>query len=237
MIPKFSIVIPAYNEEEGIARTVAAALAQALPRETFEVIVVDNNSADKTSEAARTAGADKVVRELEKGTNFARERGRKEAQGEIIAFIDGDSEPPPDWLAHIERDLSEPGIVAISGPYDHGFTGFKKRADKIYHRFVLPNIPRILHFLFRRPAGVIIGGNFAGWNWAFEKIGGLPPLRFWSDDAATAMLLARHVGNVRFDPTLIIKSSPRRFEKEGLLTSVIRYARTYFKIYFAKEYR
>lgn len=234
---KFSIVIPAYNEEEGITRTVAAALAQAMPRETFEVIVVDNNSADKTSEAARAAGADKVVRELEKGTNFARERGRKEAQGEIIAFIDGDSEPPPGWLARIERDLAEPGVVAVSGPYDYGFTGLKRRADKLYQRFVLANIPRALHLVFRRPAGVIIGGNFAGWNWAFEKIGGLPPLRFWGDDAATAMLLSRHVGKVQFDPDLTIRSSPRRFDKEGLVRLTLRYAFIYFKMYFAKEYR
>lgn len=234
---KFSIVVPAYNEEAGIGRAVKSLLHLDYPREQYEIIVIDNNSVDKTSLAAKEAGADKVFLETNKGTNLARERGRKEARGEIIAFLDGDSEAYPDWLKKIEKDLSLPGVVAVSGPYDYGFKGSRKKLDDLYQAHILPRVPKILQFLFRRKAGVLIGGNFAGMATAFEKIGGLPPLRFWGDDVAIAMLISRHVGKVLFDPQLRIKSSARRFETEGFFSLFFRYVWTYLKIYFSRDYR
>ena len=45
----------------------------------------------------------------------------------------------------------------------------------------------------------------------------------------------RKAGRVLFDPDLIVGSSPRRFEREGMLKSVLRYMRAYLKVYFIKE--
>ena len=84
---KFSIVIPAFNEEETIEKAVKSLLHLNYNRKDFEIIVVDNASTDKTFEKAKSAGADKVVVELTVGTNMARERGRREASGDIIAFL------------------------------------------------------------------------------------------------------------------------------------------------------
>jgi len=116
---KFSIVIPAFNETEYIVCSVNALKRQDIERSDFEIIVIDNNSSDETFAAALEAGADKVVKEIKKGTNAARQRGYLESQGEIIAFLDADSEPPPDWLRKIETNLSEPGVAAVSGPFDY----------------------------------------------------------------------------------------------------------------------
>lgn len=234
---RFSIVIPAYNEEEMIAKTLLSLRRLGTPRKDYEVIVVDNNSKDKTGEIARANGADKVVFESEPGTNFAREAGRKAATGEIIAFLDADTTPPIDWLSKIEESLSRKNVVAVSGPYDYGFEGIMRFVDGVYSKHFLPIVPKILRVLFWRKAGVLIGGNFAAWNWALEKIGGLPPLRFYGDDVAIAMLLSRRVGGVYFNPELKVKSSPRRFEKEGLLKTNSKYISTYLKIYFSKEFR
>ncbi len=49
---KISVVIPAYNEAKGIAKTI-----EKIPKEVFEIIVVDNNSTDKTAEIAKKLGA------------------------------------------------------------------------------------------------------------------------------------------------------------------------------------
>lgn len=234
---KFSIVIPAYNEEEVIAKTLNSLRRLGTPRKDYEVIVVDNNSKDRTTEIAKEKGADKVIFEGEPGTNFAREAGRKQAKGEIIVFLDADTTPPMDWLSRIEEDLARPGVVAVSGPFDYGFHGIMRIVDKIYAKYFLTSVPKILRFLFWRKGGVIIGGNFAAWNWALEKIGGLPPLKFYGDDVAIAMLLSRRVGKVSFDPELTVKSSPRRFEREGLLATNFKYIRSYLQIYFSKEYR
>ena len=234
---KFSIVIPALNEEENIENAIKSLLELNYNREDFEIIVVDNASNDKTSEKAKSAGADKVVVELTRGTNFARERGRREASGEIIAFLDGDSEVYPDWLINIEKDLSIKGVAAVSGPYDYGFTGLQKSLSDLNDRMASKFVPQLLYFVFRRKAGVIIGGNFAGYAYVFEKIGGLPPIKFWGDDAATAMLISRKVGTVLFDMDLKIKSSPRRFKQDGYLQLFYHYITTYVKIYFSKKYK
>ncbi len=234
---KFSIIIPALNEEENIENAIKSLLGLNYNRENFEIIVVDNDSSDQTSEKAKSAGADKVVVELIRGTNFARERGRREASGEIIAFLDSDSEVCPDWLIIIEKDLSIEGVAAVSGPYDYGFKGLQKSMSELNDRMVSKFVPQLLYFVFRRKAGVLIGGNFAGYAYVFEEIGGLPPIKFWGDDAATAMLISRKVGTVLFDMDLKIKSSARRFKKDGYFQLFYHYITTYMKIYFSKDYK
>lgn len=232
---RFSVIIPAYNEAEHIGAVVRALLAQSVPREQFEIIVVDNNSTDDTGRLARDTGADKVVREQTPGTNIARARGVREAHGEILAFADADTEPPPGWLARIEKNLLKPGVAAVSGPYEYSFRGFAWLLERFANRFVFPYIGWLLHLIFRKQAGIILGGNFGAWKWAIEKIGGLPPLKFWGDDVATAMLIARKAGEVVYDLNLRTKSSPRRFKREGFVRLQTRYIRVYLRVYFKNE--
>ena len=230
---KFSVIIPVYNEEGYIKLAIIALKNQNLPRQDFEIIVVDNNSNDATAEVAKNAGADKVVKELKQGTNMARQRGFLESRGKIVVFLDADSKPPIDWLTKIKKILLQKDVAAVSGPFDYQFQGFKKILDFIYVHFILSYLDKFLYFFFRKKAGVIIGGNFAAWRWAIEKIGGLPPLKFFGDDAAIAMLLSREAGKVIFTPQLKVISSQRRFEKQGFLKLAFKYARSYLKIYFS----
>lgn len=229
---KISVIIPAWNEEEYIGAAIGALRAQDYPRNEFEIIVVDNNSKDDTSEAARKAGADKVVTEHEQGTNMARNRGIREAEGEILAFLDADCFPAPDWLSHLEKNLSNPKIKGTSGPYDFGFTGVKKELDIFYTRFIFRLIPQILEFIFRKKAAVMLGGNFAIKREVIEKIGEFPRYRFFGDDTAIATTIERKVGKVWYDKTLLVKSSPRRLDRHGFFTTAVRYAFHFFKVYF-----
>ncbi|HTW96716.1 MAG TPA: glycosyltransferase [Candidatus Methylomirabilis sp.] len=233
---KFSVIIPAYNEAAHIAQAVKALAAQTIRRSDFEIIVVDNNSTDDSAAIARQAGADLVTAEKKQGTNMARQKGLDSAQGEIVAFLDGDSIPPNNWLKIIETSLADKKVAAVSGPYDFGFTGFRKIGVWIYNNLICPFSPRLLSFIFRRRAGIIFGGNFAARKTALQAIGGLPQLPFWGDDAAIAMLISRRVGKVLFNPRLIIKSSPRRLEKSGFWKVTGKYLLAYLKIYFDKKY-
>jgi glycosyltransferase involved in cell wall biosynthesis len=61
---KFSIVIPAHNEQDLISRVIAALKAQNMDRREFEIIVVDNDSDDMTGNRAIEAGADLLVKEI-----------------------------------------------------------------------------------------------------------------------------------------------------------------------------
>lgn len=88
-----SIVIPCHNEEEGIAFVLKNIPRESLSRFGYdtEIIVVDNNSTDKTSDVAANLGA-KVIKEKKKGKGFALKTGLKaiDPQSSFIVIIDGD---------------------------------------------------------------------------------------------------------------------------------------------------
>lgn len=229
---RYSVVIPALNEEDNIWATVEALRDQTLPRTDYEVIVVDNGSSDNTAERAMQAGADKVVIETKRGTNLARQKGLDESSGEIVAFLDADCLAPPDWLEKIALHLKEPGIKAISGPCDFGFSGLPRFFDLVYVRCIFPVLDRVLYFVFRKRAGVIMGGNFAAERSTLDTIGGLPPFTFHGDDSAIAMMISRKVGRVLFVRDVRVFSSPRRFKSEGHIKLTLTYALHYLKNYF-----
>lgn len=229
--PFISVVIPAFNESESVAKAVRAIRAQKLDLD-FEVIVADNDSSDDTVQQARVAGADRVVIESNtQGANAARQAGLSAASGDIVAFIDADCQPPPDWLSKVVEQLTTRDIIAISGPYDHGFRGLKRQVEKVYVSKVMPHVPGVLSFFFRKPAGVLIGGNFAAWRGAFDAVGGITQPKFWGDDAVIAMRLSK-VGKVEFNPKLEMPASSRRYEEKGFVRLPIIYIINYLRAYY-----
>jgi len=232
----FSVVIPAFNEEALISSAIESVLRGSYPRHNYEIIVVDNNSTDGTSNAARAAGADHVIIGREQGRNMARNCGYRVARGAYVAFLDADSKAPPDWLSRIEKDFAAgTDVVAVSGPYDYGFTGIRRILELWYTQWLLPRVPDVLHFLFRKKAGVVIGGNCAVPRQVLDTVGGLPPLSFWGDDATLAMIVSRRCGKVVFDPYLRVASSPRRYLRDGFIWLTLRYAYAYLVAYFKTE--
>ena len=93
MKPTYSVIIPAFNEELLLPRTLAM-LERAMERLSFpgEVIVVDNNSSDRTAEIARERGA-RVVHEPENQISRARNTGARAALGDYLMFLDADTLP------------------------------------------------------------------------------------------------------------------------------------------------
>lgn len=110
---RISLVIPAYNEEDYIAQCLQAALGQAEP--FYEIIVVDNNSTDRTAQIARSFKRVKVVTEKRQGVVFARSIGFDMAKGDIIARIDVDTLLTPEWSQQLAREFSDPLLAAVSG--------------------------------------------------------------------------------------------------------------------------
>ncbi|GAA3633756.1 glycosyltransferase family 2 protein [Microlunatus ginsengisoli] len=112
---RFSVVVPAYNEEAFLADTLRSLRHQDY-RGTYEILVVDNNSTDATAEIARSFGV-RVVSEPEPGVCQARQRGLTEARGEIVVSVDADTLYPPDWLARIDASFrSRDRVVGVGGP-------------------------------------------------------------------------------------------------------------------------
>ena len=228
---KFSIIIPALNEEKNVGKTIAAVKRQKID-EKFEIIVANNNSDDNTASMAKVAGADKVVLEKELGTNLARQKGVEASEGEILVFLDADCIPPEDWLFNIDKVLKRKDVVAVSGPYRMN----QPLADFMTWR-VYPLIPRLMRLFTRQKGGIIIGGNFAAYRSAIDKIGGLPRIKFFGDDTAIAVLLARRAGKIVYTRKVWVRSSPRRLKEKGIIKIGLLYFRHFFRVYFDKKYK
>ena len=103
-----SVVIPCFNEEEGIAHVL-----QNMPDYVDETIVVDNNSTDGTAEVAQSLGA-RVIPESRKGDGSAYQAGLPAATGDIIATVDGDGTYPADAIAPLIDEMLAGGLDFIS---------------------------------------------------------------------------------------------------------------------------
>jgi glycosyltransferase involved in cell wall biosynthesis len=115
-----SVVIPTYNEEKNIERCLSALNEQTIPREKFEVIVVDGQSGDKTVEIAQKY-ADKVIQQVSKGVGGARNDGVKIASGDVIVTTDADCVPYGEWLEIILEHFEDENVIAVTGfldPFD-----------------------------------------------------------------------------------------------------------------------
>src|ERR1700733_2854768 len=155
--PLISVVIPAYNEETYLPACLEALNNQTYPKDKFEIIVVDNNSKDKTPLIAKKAGAT-VITEKIQGHVFALNAGMKKARGEIIASTDADTRVNKDWLAIIERVFRDKDVVAVTGPASYNSTSKIKRNLVKYSYYVHLK----LHFAVGKP-------SLSGLNLAVKK--------------------------------------------------------------------
>jgi glycosyltransferase involved in cell wall biosynthesis len=103
-----SVVIPCYNEEEGIAQVIGS-----LPPSVDEVVVVDNNSTDRTGEVARGLGA-RVVFEERKGYGAAYKAGLPAVTGDITVTMDGDGTYPVEQIEECIDFLIDRGVDFVS---------------------------------------------------------------------------------------------------------------------------
>jgi glycosyltransferase involved in cell wall biosynthesis len=122
-VPRISVVVPTYRRPRLLRRCLDALLAQTLPPQAYEIIVVDDGHepriASDVAELARQPGAPRLryLRPAQgRGPAVARNCGWRAARGEIVAFTDDDTIPAADWLAEGERCLqAQPEWSAAAG--------------------------------------------------------------------------------------------------------------------------
>lgn len=110
---RISVIVPAYNEEAVLAKCLRALAAQTV--KPYEIIVIDNNSTDRTAEIAREFDV-RLVTESRQGIIHTRSRGFDEAQGEVVGSLDADSVPRHDWVARIQTAfVRDEELLALGG--------------------------------------------------------------------------------------------------------------------------
>ncbi len=167
--PKLSIVIPAYNEELRLLKTLQAIdeYLSGLPRK-YEIILVDDGSSDRTVEIARgftpVLGSMRVLKSrCNLGKGAAVRQGIAAARGDLILFSDADLSTPIQELAQLEKAVQEGADVAIGS---RGISGarvptrqpfYRELMGKIFNRLVQVIILPGIHDtqcgfkLFKRP--------------------------------------------------------------------------------------
>jgi glycosyltransferase involved in cell wall biosynthesis len=112
-----SIVMPAYNAERTISDCLKS-LAEQDFKGDYEVVVVDDGSTDSTPDISSRFENVRLIRQENAGPAAARNRGAKEAKGDIILFTDSDCVPEKDWVSQMMRSFEEdPDISGVKGRY------------------------------------------------------------------------------------------------------------------------
>lgn len=175
-----SIVIPAFNEEQLILdclNSIAESIhANAKPGFTHEVIVVDNNSTDKTAQLARQTGA-QVVFEPINQIGRARNTGAAAAGGDWLLFVDADSLLNPGMVADILR-MIESGQYVGCGSVMHmpGLPWWGNAAMRLW---------TVLSVTFRWASGALVVCRTD----AFRDVGGFNQELFAADEIDLSQLL------------------------------------------------
>lgn len=113
--PLVSIVIAAWNEEVNILRSIAS-LSRMETKIPFEIIVVNNNSTDKTQETLNRLHVRSFFQPIQ-GAGPARQTGQENAKGKYILTADADCLYPSCWVDEMTKVLQEPGVVCVYGRY------------------------------------------------------------------------------------------------------------------------
>lgn len=220
MVPRYSVVIPAYNEERylpGLLDSLDASLRR-YPggAGASEVVVADNASTDGTARLASERGC-RVVRVERRSIAAARNGGGRAARGEILAFCDADTRVHPDTFSRIDEVMRSGWVVG-------GATGVTMErwsvGIAVTYGLIWPMV-RVL----RLDTGVVFLRRAD-----FAALGGFDESRRYAEDVAFQLALRRlgrqrHQRFVRI-PSVRAVASTRKFDELGdwhMLSFPLRY--------------
>jgi len=206
---KFSVIIPAYNEEKYLPRLLdsieVAKANYSGGAGAVEVIVADNDSIDNTADVAATRGA-RVVKVEKRRIGAARNGGARAARGEILCFIDADSALHPQTFDAIDRTIK-------TNRYVWGVTGstLERKSFALMVTYCL-FMPMVML------TGIDTGLSFCRRE-DFEAVGGYDENRLYAEDVILPLAL-RRLGRTRGQRTIRLPqvkalACTRKFDQFG----------------------
>jgi glycosyltransferase involved in cell wall biosynthesis len=216
-----TFVVPARNEERFI-RDAIASLQQQRVGYPYEIIVVDNGSADRTATVAKAAGA-RVVFEPRAGLAHARQAGFLAARGEYLIYIDADTRLADDWaddvVGRFEADRTLAGISTAFDFHDGRFVD--NLGNQVFQRVLCPLANALLRATGRPE--IMVGSAMAARTDALRRANGIDlDFQFYGEDTIFALRLGSQ-GTVRYLQRPRYETSARRFQDKGLVSISYRY--------------
>ncbi len=225
-----SVIIPAYNEEKEIGICLSSLVNQ-ITTQKFEVILVDNNSNDKTIEIAQKYENIlnlKIITQKIKGRGAARQKGFNYAKGEILLSTDADTNVPQSWIENFSKTLQKNNAVAV--------TGTCKIIDSNFLTNKLVNIfqPLLMRF-YRLIFGHywLSGFSFGIYKNVYKKSDGFNKHLNAQEDIDLSFKVSK-IGQIKFISNLPVIFSGRRFNK-GLIKGLLPYFTTFIAYFFYKN--
>ena len=209
--PKISVIIPVKNVASKIEQCLEAVFSQSL--KPYEVIIVDGRSTDDTVEKAKKFSV-KVLYQDYGAAGAARQTGLENAEGEYLAFTDGDCIPSKDWLRNLFAEFVE-GIVGVGGRIENIGEGIYTRSINLALTTFLGSGRSIQGRPFNTKKFVksISGCNSMYRKSHLAKIGGFDPGLSGADETELNARLLR-IGKLLYVPDATILHDHGRGLKE-----------------------
>lgn len=213
-----SVIIPCFNVENYIIRSVTSALNQTVKDK--EIILVDNNSSDGTLKLLHSLSKKfeiiSVLSEEKKGAPFARNKGLSYAQGEWIQFLDADDELEPGKIEHQLKSMNDKSFDFVAGACNRFYLSGEKKetfipSEPTWVSLVNGRLGNTCSNIFKRRALMAVGG----WNTTMES----------SQEAELMFRLLKSGSQVLIDntPHTKIYQRPSGQISDGSLENQIRY--------------
>ena len=222
---KYSLIIPAYNEEKTIEKCILSLKNQSY--KDYEIIFVDNNSKDGTLAVAKKL-VSKVFSEKKQGYMHAVNKGVAKSNGKFIAICDADSIYPENWLKKVDKHFDNDTVVAVYGT-----------CETYDSNFLLNNLSLFLFSSFLLISKLLGLNNTSGFNFVFSKssflkVGGFNPnYKMASPDVILGKQLS-NFGKIHLDISIKVFTSSRRFKKNGFLKTVTMFFKLWLDVLFNK---
>ena len=219
--PEVTVIIPAYNEEKSILRTLSS-LSKTQTSQRVEILVVDNNSSDSTAELIKKSGATYLL-EKRQGVKHARTAGLMAAKGKYILNADADSVYSPYWIDLMTLPLRDEKIACTYGRFaffpekntSRGYYFLYESFGDIYKRIIQKLKDEAMYVYgcssaYRKEQGIAVNG--------YEHPAGA------NEDGYMGLKLREKFGCLKriTDNRSLVWTSDRRLNEEGgLITAFI----------------
>ncbi|HIK00154.1 TPA: glycosyltransferase [archaeon] len=217
-----SVVIPTLNEEKYLEICLLSLENQTLPRNKYEVIVVDGRSKDNTIKIAKRY-ADKVIFQKGKGAANARNHGIRAATHDIIAYVDADLILAKDWLEKAVKVFEDTRVVCVSGR-----TLPQEQHIYSWINFTIADVYAKICYYTKLPN--VMGPHMSFKKDILKKCGGFNEEIPTLEDYEIAFRIVKY-GKLIYHSRLIAYASSRRFKKFGYLNTFFRFLYDGFRIF------
>ena len=237
-LPFVSVVVPVYNDPDGIEATLDALRRQTAPSDRYEVIVVDNGSTDETRDVVREFLRDEAfeglrlfVEDRVRGSYAARNAGVSAATGSVVAFVDADMIVDPGWIEAVAREMALTDAAYLACDVRLFTTGEEGTVAK-YNRLKDLNVERFIEELSFGPTCSLVVTRAL-----LEDVGGFDARLRSSGDVEFGNRVAASGRDLRYESDVVVYH-PTRTTLGALLRKSRRVGRgkTQLRRYYPERY-